>query len=146
VSGAGGIARRGALKTLVAAGALALNRPAAAQAPASALSSTRAQVSFVVYLPTRPEARQRMRTMMFAVLDAMSREPDFVRTWSHVDMNDPDLIINYETWACTREYFIAHHLKKPYRQAYELALPDMLSGERKIVFMQQIGAYPGRST
>jgi quinol monooxygenase YgiN len=104
---------------------------------------TSSTVSFVVYLPTRPEARERMRAMMFAVLDEMAKEPDFVRTWAHEDMDDPDLIVNYETWACSREYFIAHHLKKPYRAAYEAALPVLLSGERRIMFLTTIRAYPG---
>jgi quinol monooxygenase YgiN len=101
-------------------------------------------VSFIVYLPTRPEARGKMREMLSEVLGRMSQEPDFVHTWAHEDAGDPDLIVIYETWACSREDFIEHHLKKPYRQAYEKALPDMLSGERRIVFLKTIGAYPGQ--
>lgn len=95
-------------------------------------------VSFIVYLPTRPQARERMREMLFDVVRTMAREPDFINTWVHEDLDDPDTIVNYETWACSREHFIAHHLNKPYRLAYEKALPEMLSGERRIVFLKGI--------
>jgi quinol monooxygenase YgiN len=103
-------------------------------------------VSFIVHLPTRPEARAEMRSMLFNVLDTMAREPDFINTWAHEAVDDPDTLVVYETWACTREYFIAHHLAKPYRQAYEAALPRLLSAERRIEFLTGLKAYPSRIT
>jgi quinol monooxygenase YgiN len=103
-----------------------------------------ANVSFVVYIPLKPEARERGRELLLRVIDAMSAEPDFVRTWVHEDMSEPDVIVNYETWACTREHFLQHHLQKDYRQAYERALPELLAGERRIVFLREIAAYPGK--
>lgn len=136
-----GAGRREALLRLAAGAAGSLGLAGGSQAGAARVPDE--SVSFVVYLPTRPEARQKMREMMFAVLDAMSKEPDFVHTWAHEDMNDADMLINYETWACSREVFIEKHLKKPYRQAYEAALPGLLSGERRIVFLKNLRAYPG---
>lgn len=138
-----GAGRRDALLRLAASAAGTVGSfSLAGGAHAADARMSGASVSFVVYLPTRPEARQQMRDMMFAVLDAMSKEPDFVHTWAHEDMNDPDLLINYETWACSREDFIERHLKKPYRQAYEAALPAMLSGGRRIVFLKNLRGYP----
>lgn len=102
-------------------------------------------VSFIVYLPTRPEQRERMRKMMFDVFKAMTAEPDFVHAWIHEDLNDPDMIVNYETWDCSREYFLEHHLKRPYRQAFEAAVPELLSSERRIVFLKTVRAYPVRA-
>ncbi|MES2151661.1 MAG: antibiotic biosynthesis monooxygenase [Pseudomonadota bacterium] len=101
-------------------------------------------VSFTVRLPTRPEKRGQMRRMLFEVLDAMAREPDFINTWVHEDLDDADTLVLYETWACSREHFIAHHLVKPYRQAYEAALPELLSGGRSIQFLKGLRAYPIR--
>ena len=101
-------------------------------------------VSFIVHLPTKPEHRDRMRAMLTAVVDTMAREPDFVNTWVHEDLNDPDTLVLYETWACSREYFIAHHLAQPYRQEYEAALPQLLSAERRIDFLTVLKAYPDR--
>lgn len=96
------------------------------------------RVSFVVYIPLKPEARERGRALILRVLQAMSSEPDFVRTWMHEDMADPNVIVNYETWACSREHFLQHHLQREYRLEYELALPEMLSGERRIVFLREL--------
>lgn len=97
-----------------------------------------ARVAFLVYLPVKSQARERMRQMMFEVLEAMSSEPDFINTWSHEDLDDPDLIVNYETWACTREEFLSRHLAKPYRQSLEAALLEMLSAPRRLVFLKPL--------
>ena len=101
-------------------------------------------VSFVVRLPAKPEHRVRMRAMLMHVVDTMAREPDFINTWVHEDLDDPDTLVLYETWACSREYFIAHHLAKPYRQEYEAALPELLKAERTIDFLKGLKAYPER--
>jgi len=96
------------------------------------------KISFIVRLPTRPEKRDEMRTRLFEVLHAMSAEPDFVNTSVHEDASAPDTLVLYETWACSRDYFMRHHLAKPYRQAYEAALPELLSQPRSIDFLNPI--------
>ena len=101
-------------------------------------------VSFIVKLPTRPEKREQMRAMLFGIADSMASEPDFINTWIHEDLNDPDTLVLYESWACSREYFIEHHLAAPYRTSYEAALPHLLSAPRTIDFLKSIRAYPTR--
>ncbi|WP_295998805.1 antibiotic biosynthesis monooxygenase [Rugamonas sp.] len=102
-------------------------------------------VAFIVRLQARPEERERMRTMLFDVVDAMAKEPDFINTWVHEDQAEPNTVVLYETWACSRETFMARHLSKPYRQAYEAALPELLAAERTITFLTELRAYPGRT-
>lgn len=102
------------------------------------------QISFIVRLPGKPEAREELEARLFEVLDAMAREPDFVNTFCSRDLNDPDTIVLFETWACSRDYFLEHHLNKPYRTAYEAVLPGLLAGERTIDFVTPIRSYPGR--
>lgn len=97
-------------------------------------------ISFIVRLPTRPEKRDEMRSKLFAVLDRMAQEPDFINTWVHEDIDQPDTLVLYETWACSQEYFVSHHLKQAYRQEYEAALPQLLSKERSIEFLKPIRA------
>jgi len=125
------------------------NTLAAAFAAAGLAQPSRAaaaeQLSFVVYLPVKPSEHERLRNMMYEVLDAMSHESDFVGTWVHEDMDDPHTIVNYETWACSREDFLRRHLARPYRQTFESALPDLLSGERRLVFLRPLRAYPRHS-
>lgn len=96
------------------------------------------QISFIVRLPTRPEKRDEMRAKLFHVVEAMSAEPDFINTWVHEDANAPDTLVLYETWACSGDDFMANHLAKPYRQAYEAALPELLSQPRSIDFLNPI--------
>ncbi len=74
----------------------------------------------------------------------MSAEPDFINTWIHASQDEPNTIVLYETWACSKEHFISHHFAKPYRQAYEKLLPDLLAAERRLEFLDVIKSYPER--
>lgn len=98
-------------------------------------------VSFIVYLPFRPEVRDHARALLFKIIEEMSHEPDFVGTSVHEDMNDSNVIVNYETWSCSREHFITNHLTKAYRLAYEQSLPALLSGPRRIEFLRRLAVY-----
>jgi len=101
-------------------------------------------VAFVVRLPAKPEAFDRMLELLTHVVDKMSEEPDFINTWIHRDLNEPNTIILYETWACSREHFLKHHMSKPYRQVYEAALPGLLDAPRTLDFMSIIASHPER--
>ena len=104
------------------------------------------QVSFVVSLPMKPEHKARGRAMLMDVVTAMSEEPDFINTWVHEKQDDPDVVVLYETWACSKDEFIANHLSKHYRLSYEASLADILSDDRKIEFLNPLAAFPGAST
>lgn len=97
-------------------------------------------IAFVVHLPGKPEHRAELESRLHAVLEAMSAEPDFVNTFLHRAQDDPDTLVLYETWSCSREYFLQHHLARPYRQAYEAALPALLKAERQITFLDPVRA------
>lgn len=101
-------------------------------------------VSFIVRLPGKAETQTQLRAMLFDIVEAMRHEPEFVSTWVHEDQNEPNTLVLYETWTGTREAFLATQLSKPYRQAYEAALPALLAGERSITFLTGLKAYPQR--
>jgi quinol monooxygenase YgiN len=103
------------------------------------------QVSFVVHLPFKPEHTALGRRLVMEIVKTMSREPDFINTWVNEIQDEPDTLVLYETWACSRDDFIARHLSKPYRLAYEAQLPALLSGERQIVFLTPLAGFPMRS-
>jgi len=102
----------------------------AASAPASETTV------LLVFLPVKPEARERFRKMLLEVGEHIAKEPDFVSASIHEDLDDPDMIVVYETWAGSREYLLKTHLSKPYRKEYEAALPQMLKSERRIVSLR----------
>jgi quinol monooxygenase YgiN len=90
-------------------------------------------VAIVVRLPARPETSARMCELLLRVVETMALEPDFINTWIHEDINNPNTVILYETWACGREYFLEHHLKKEYRREYEAELPTLLAAQRNSI-------------
>lgn len=102
------------------------------------------QVAFIVYLRARPERFAEMKERLLDVVHQMSAEPDFVNTWVHQLQDDPNTLVLYETWNCSKDDFITRHLSKPYRQAYEQLLPQLLASERRIEFLNVIKSYPVR--
>ena len=100
-----------------------------------------ATVSFIVHLPARPERREELESGLVKVLDQMAGEPDFVRTDVHRLQDDPDTLVLYETWACSREYFMSHHLGRAYRRDYEAVLPGLLKSPRTIEFLEPVRGY-----
>ncbi|MBI3348092.1 MAG: antibiotic biosynthesis monooxygenase [Burkholderiales bacterium] len=109
-------------------------------------ATLQAQVSFVVHLPFKPERTAQGRQMVMDIVREMSREPEFINTWINEMQDEPDTLVLYETWACSRDDFIARQLPKPYRVAYEAQLPALLSGERHILFLTPLAGFPTRST
>ncbi len=98
-------------------------------------------IAFIVHLPGKPEHRDELEAKLLPVLDAMAEEPDFINTYLHRSQEDPDTLVLYETWACSAEHFRSYHLSRPYRQAYEAALPGLLKRERSIAFLTPLKAY-----
>jgi quinol monooxygenase YgiN len=88
----------------------------------------------LVSLPVKPEARETFRKMLSEIGEHIAKEPSFVSALIHEDMDDPDTIVLYETWSGSREQLL-EQLTRPYRRAYEAALPAMLKSERRIVFL-----------
>ncbi|SDD13982.1 Quinol monooxygenase YgiN [Cupriavidus sp. YR651] len=99
------------------------------------------QIAFVVRLPARAEFREEFEARLLGVVEAMAKEPDFVNTTIHKSAEDPDTYVLYETWACSQEYFMTHHLSKNYRHEYEAALPRLLKAPRQIDFLVPTHAF-----
>ncbi|MDT4827034.1 Antibiotic biosynthesis monooxygenase [compost metagenome] len=102
------------------------------------------QVAFIVHLTAKEGRLEKLKGLLFDVVHEMASEPDFVNTWVHQAQDDPNTLVLYETWNCTREYFISHHLGKAYRQEYEKLLPGLLARDRELEFLDIIKSYPGR--
>lgn len=103
------------------------------------------QVAFIVHLPFKPDRTAQGRQMVMDIVRAMSREPEFINAWVNEMQDEPDTLVLYETWACSRDDFIDRQLSKPYRADYEVLLPELLSGERQIVFLTPLAGFPRRS-
>jgi quinol monooxygenase YgiN len=98
-------------------------------------------ISFIVHLPGKPGHVDELERGVLGVVEAMSHEPDFVNTYLCRSLEDPNTLVLFETWACSRDYFFEHHLKAPYRTDYEEALPALLCQERTLEFLELRRAY-----
>lgn len=58
------------------------------------------------------------------LIDKMSKEPAFVECYLHRDLDDPDVLVIYETWRTTRDSFGAEEMTRPYRGDYQAAIGD----------------------
>jgi quinol monooxygenase YgiN len=106
-----------------------------------AVTVTSNLVSFFVHLPAKPGRRLELERLLISVVEEMKLEPDFINAWIHHSLDNPDLIVVYETWSCTREDFVNRHMKKEYRKEYEAALPDLLATPRTIEFLFPFAEY-----
>lgn len=96
------------------------------------------RLTFIVHLPAKPERYAELEASVRQVLTDMSHEPDFLECTLHRSQNDPNMLVVYESWSCDREYFLQHHLPRPYRAAFERALPERLAAERRIEFLDDV--------
>ncbi|WP_166367222.1 putative quinol monooxygenase [Pseudomonas akapageensis] len=98
-------------------------------------------IAFIVHLPGKPEHREELETKLLYVLDQMSKEPDFINTYLHRSVEDPDTLVLFETWACSEQHFRDHHLKVAYRREYEAILPNLLKAPRTLEFLDPVRSY-----
>lgn len=96
------------------------------------------KLTFIVHLPAKAERYAELEAGVRQVLQDMSREPDFVECTLHRSQQDANTLVVYETWSCTREYFLQHHLPRAYRAAFERDLPERLAAERRIEFLDEV--------
>jgi quinol monooxygenase YgiN len=88
-------------------------------------------VTYVIRFRIRPAQRNRFMTLLNGVLDAMRHEPMFINAMLHVDPQDENHMMLYETWE-DHDDVLNVQIKHPYRDEWHAALPELLVGEREI--------------
>lgn len=92
-----------------------------------------------VTLRVRPDKVEEFLGLLHPVLDAMRHEPSFINAALHRDPEDPTSFMLYETWA-DREDLLQVQMHRPYRTAYEAALPGLLQSPREAVVWDRMRA------
>ena len=87
-------------------------------------------VTYLITFTVVPSERQRFLDLLNGVLDAMREEPMFVNATLHADPENANRFILHETWT-DHEDVLAVQLKRPYREAWHEALPELLEGPRE---------------
>lgn len=88
-------------------------------------------VTYVIGFHVRPNQHGRFMTLLDNVLDAMRQEPMFHNAMLHVDPQDDNHMMLYETWE-DHDDVLNVQIKRPYRDAWHAALPELLVKEREI--------------
>lgn len=92
---------------------------------------SQSELAFFVKLHVKPERVEQWKQAVNEIIEHMSHEDAFVCCYLDQDQQDPNLFTLYERW---REPSVDAFLKnqmKPYRQAYEARLPDLLQRPRE---------------
>jgi len=79
-------------------------------------------VTFHVNPGHKAEFTERLRELC----ETMAQEKTFINSFVTEDLDDPNTLYNYETWAESRESFMETHFTKTYRKPYEDELPRLL--------------------
>jgi quinol monooxygenase YgiN len=101
-------------------------------------------VTYVIRFEVVPEKRDRFIELLNGVLDAMRSEPMFHQAILHRDPTSTNRFMLYETWE-SHEDVLAVQLKRPYREAWHQALPELLSAPRDISIWEPLRADPQRA-
>lgn len=88
-------------------------------------------VTYVIRFDIRPGERDRFLTLLNGVLDAMRHEPMFHDAMLHADPDNEHHMMLYETWEDHVDV-LEIQLKRPYREAWHAALPELLAKPRDI--------------
>jgi len=88
-------------------------------------------VTYVIRFRIHPAQRNRFLSLLNDVLDAMRHEPMFHNAILHVDPENENHMMLYETWEDHNDVLNVQ-IKRPYREAWHAALPELLAEEREI--------------
>jgi quinol monooxygenase YgiN len=90
-------------------------------------------LGFIVHFDYKPGWREeRAKHGRADFIDTMRQEPTFVNFFQLEDRTNPDRVVLYETWNCSKEYFLEVEMKRPYREVYERTLPSLVSTPREM--------------
>lgn len=88
-------------------------------------------VTYLIDFAVRRGERERFLDLLNGVLDAMREEPMFVAATLHVDPDDAHRFLLHETWRDHQDV-VDVQLARSYRDAWHLALPELLERERAV--------------
>jgi quinol monooxygenase YgiN len=88
-------------------------------------------ITYVIKFDVKPDQRERFLSLLTEVLDAMRAEAMFHEAVLHRDPASENRFMLYETWE-SHDDVLEVQIKRPYREAWHAALPDLLEGPRDI--------------
>ena len=88
-------------------------------------------ITYVIKFDVKPDKRGLFLSLLTEVLYAMRAEPMFHEAVLHRDPASENRFMLYETWE-SHDDVLEVQIKRPYREAWHAALPDLLEAPRDI--------------
>jgi quinol monooxygenase YgiN len=95
------------------------------------------QIVLLVRVTLRPGKKAEFLANLGSVVGVMEKEPSFINSTIHENVESPDEVVVYETWRGTKESWLAEEYPRPYRKPYEDSLADLVI-DRSVAWLQPI--------
>jgi quinol monooxygenase YgiN len=98
--------------------------------------------TIIVRFPVKPDKHEEFQIQLRKLLNGLRQEATFVEARIHRDLDNPNMIVLYETYRESRESFLARVPKQVWFQAFLEQLPNLLEQEREVFWHETIAATP----
>ncbi|MFD2615083.1 putative quinol monooxygenase [Paenibacillus gansuensis] len=90
--------------------------------------ATTDQIVIVARFTLKPNMKEKFMQILVPLFDRMSQESTFVNAIVHEDIDNPDEVVFYEIWNCSRETWLAEEATKPYRETPNQQAAEIMVG------------------
>lgn len=97
--------------------------------------------TIIVRFPVKPEKNEEFQVELHKLLEGLQKEDTFLEARVHYTLDEPNIIILYETYRESRESFLKRVPKQPWFKAFLNKLPNLLQQERDVFWSQRTGLY-----
>lgn len=95
----------------------------------------------IVRFPVKPERAREFQTAFNGLLNGLRQEPTFIEARVHQDLDDPNVVVFYETYQEDRQSFLNRVPQKPWFQEFLDKLPNLLTRERDVFWNERTEVY-----
>jgi len=95
----------------------------------------------IVRFPVKPERTEEFQTAFNGLLSGLRQEPTFIEARVHQDLDDPNVVVFYETYAEDRQSFLNRVPQQPWFRTFLNQLPDLLTRERDVFWNERVEVY-----
>lgn len=94
--------------------------------------------TIIVRFPVKPGKHKEFLVELRKLLEKLRQEKTFVEAKIHQDLDDPSIIVFYETYSESRESFLKRVPYEFWFQAFLERLPSLLQRKREVFWNEQI--------
>jgi quinol monooxygenase YgiN len=84
------------------------------------------QIVLLVKISLKPGRKPEFLEKLHAVVGVMAKEPSFINSTVHDNIENTDEVVVYETWKGSKESWLAEEYPRAYRKPYEDSLADLV--------------------